>query len=68
MVDAKIIGERLAALRAKANKTGEEVSNACEISRSALTMYETGMRIPRDEVKIRLAKFYNTRVEDIFFA
>lgn len=68
MIDAKIIGQRLADLRSQANKTGEEVSEACEISRSALTMYETGMRIPRDEVKVRLAKFYNMRVEDIFFA
>lgn len=68
MVDAKLIGQRLTALRIKAKKTGREVSKACKISRSALTMYETGMRIPRDEVKIRLADFYKTRVEDIFFA
>lgn len=68
MVEAKIIGQRLADLRLNAKKTGDEVAEACGISRSALTMYETGARIPRDEVKVRLAKFYGDTVENIFFA
>jgi len=31
-------------------------------------MYEIGERVPRDEVKTRLAKLYGKTVEEIFFA
>lgn len=67
MANAKTIGERLARLRSAAQKTGDEVAKACGISRSALTMYETGVRIPRDEIKVKLARYYNVSVEKIFF-
>lgn len=67
MAEGKVIGQRIAALRAKAQKTGDEVAEACSISRSALTMYETGARIPRDEIKIRLANYFNVSVEELFF-
>ena len=30
-------------------------------------MYEAGERVPRDEIKIKLAKFYNRSVSYIFF-
>ena len=45
----------------------EAVANAVGISISALGMYEQGRRIPRDEVKVRLSKFYGVPVEKIFF-
>lgn len=67
MTDAKVVGQRLFSLRASAGKTGEEVSNACGISRSALTMYENGKRIPRDEIKIKLARYFGVSIEEIFF-
>lgn len=67
MIDAKIIGQRLAGLREKTQKTGEEVAKACGISRSALTMYETGGRIPRDEIKLRLAFYYGVPVDQLFY-
>ncbi|WP_071530394.1 MULTISPECIES: helix-turn-helix domain-containing protein [Selenomonas] len=59
------IAERLRDLRGR--RTIKEVSNACGISPSTLSMYENGERVPRDEVKIRLAKFYSVSVESIFF-
>lgn len=46
-------------------------AKVCEdigISLSTLTMYELGQRIPRDEIKKRLAKYYNTSVEALFYA
>ncbi len=64
-MDAKQIGAKLLSLRGK--KTIEEVSSACGISKSALSMYENGQRIPRDEIKIKLAQYYNSTVELIFF-
>ncbi len=66
MVDAKTIGNRLKKLRG--GRKMEDVSNAIGISRSALSMYECGQRIPRDEIKVKIATFYNTSIETIFFA
>lgn len=68
MIDAKVIGQRLTELRNRASKTGSEVSRACGISRSALTMYEKGDRIPRDEIKVRLAYYYNVGIDELFYA
>lgn len=66
MADAKKIGERLVALRG--NKKRQSVAKDLEISVSALQMYENGKRIPRDEVKSRIAQYYCTSIEAIFFA
>lgn len=51
----------------RGNKTMEEVAKAVDISVSSLGMYETGKRVPRDDVKIRIAKYYKTTVAAIFF-
>lgn len=45
----------------------EKVAKSVGISVSALGMYEQGRRIPRDEVKVKLAKFYGVPIESIFF-
>ena len=60
------IGKRLIALRG--NRTREEVANGTKLSVSAIGMYERGERIPRDEAKLSLAKFYDTTVQAIFYA
>ena len=59
------VAEKLIKLRGK--RSQEEVATAVGISKSALSMYENGERIPRDEIKIRLARYYNESVESIFF-
>ena len=59
------IGKRLKALRG--TQAPDFVAESLGISRSALFMYERGERVPRDEIKIRIARFYNCSVEDIFF-
>ena len=60
------IGKRLRELRGE--KPQAETANALGISTSALSMYECGSRIPRDEIKIRIAKYYGKTIEEIFFA
>lgn len=60
------IGKRLIILRG--NMSREYVAKSVGISISALTMYETGKRIPRDEIKMKLANFYGTDIMSIFFA
>ena len=67
MIDSKIIGKRLLILRKKSNMSRTEVAKLCAISKSAISMYEIGKRIPKDDIKIRLAKCYNTTVEKIFY-
>lgn len=65
-MDTKIMAEKLRKLRG--NKSRQEVADACGISISALAMYEAGERIPRDKIKIKLARYYNKSVNYIFFA
>jgi len=47
-------------------RSQEEVAKAVGISVSALNMYESAQRIPRDEVKMALARYYNTDTTYIF--
>lgn len=54
-MNAEVIGEKIKNLREKNNISRENFANAVEISQSALSMYENGQRIPRDEVKLRIA-------------
>ena len=65
-MDAKVIGKRLAELRGERSQA--EVAEAVNISPAALSMYEGGERIPRDEIKIRLADYFKSTVYDLFFA
>lgn len=66
-MDKVKIGQRLAELRKQNGKSAVEVAAAVNISQSALCQYETGARVPRDDIKIRLAKHYGVPVETIFF-
>ncbi|TQE88656.1 helix-turn-helix transcriptional regulator [Ureibacillus terrenus] len=60
------IGKKLAELRG--NKSREEVARDIGISLSAWQMYENGQRIPRDEIKIKIASYFNKSVEEIFYS
>ena len=64
-MNKKEIGQRLKKLRGE--ESIRDVAKKCGISRSALAMYETGQRVPRDEIKLVLAQYYNTSVEALFF-
>lgn len=60
------IAERL--VKARGDKRREDVAAAVGVSLSAIAMYENGERIPRDETKIKLAAYYGTTVQELFFA
>lgn len=64
-MDKKVIGERLKKLRG--DKTIRQVAADCSISYSSLAMYENGHRVPRDEVKKKLADYFGTSIEALFF-
>ena len=59
------IAERL--VKARGDRKREEVAAAVGVSLSAISMYENGDRVPRDETKVKLAEYYNTTVQEIFF-
>ena len=65
-MNANIIGKKLVELRG--DKTLDEVTKAVGISISALSNYENGTRVPRDEIKIKLAQYYGISIEALFFA
>lgn len=64
-VGAVEVGEKLKYLRG--GLSIERVARAINITCSALSDYESGKRIPRDEVKLRIAAFYGVSAKDIFF-
>ena len=65
-MDSTKIGKRLVSLRGA--KSRKEVAEALKISVSALAMYERGERVPRDQIKIRIAEYYGAQLTEIFFA
>ena len=65
-MNAKAIGAKLCKLRGEESQA--VVAKKLGISPSALSMYESGNRIPRDPVKVKFAIYYNTTVEAIFFS
>ena len=65
MKNKKAIGHKLRELRGE--KTMQQVADDIGISKSAINMYENGERIPRDEIKVKFAKYYGLSVEAIFF-
>ena len=65
IINSAPIGERLRCLRG--SKTAEEVAKDLDLSVSAIGMYERGCRIPRDDIKVKLARYYGKTVQELFF-
>lgn len=65
-MDKKTIGDRLVRLRGDTPQ--KVVAEAVGITQAALSMYENGARVPGDEIKIKLAGYYGTTVQSIFYA
>lgn len=61
-------GTKLRALRQQRKKTQQQVADDLEITKSSLAMYERDERVPRDEVKIRIARYYGETVDALFFS
>ena len=59
------VGERLRALRGE--RTQEEISKELGITKSSYAMYERRERTPRDEVKVRISKYYGVSVQELFY-
>ena len=64
-INSNKIAENLKRLRG--DKSQGEVADSLGISKSAVSAYECGERIPRDEIKKKIADFYSRTVQEIFF-
>lgn len=60
------IGKRLRELRG--SRTLEDVAKALNVTPMAVSLWERGERVPSDDIKIKIAAFYQESVTAIFFA
>lgn len=67
MLSPAIIGQRIKSKREKAKISRDSFCNDVGITLSALSMYENGQRIPRDEIKVKIARVLDTSIEALFF-
>lgn len=65
MIQKETTGTILRKLRG--DRTQEEIATALGITKSSWAMYERDERVPRDEVKIRIAKFFGKSVDELFY-
>ena len=65
-MDLIAIGNRLRNLRG--SKSREEIAYRIGISVSSLALYESGKRLPRDEIKLKISALYGLSVQELFFA
>lgn len=65
-MNKKKIADRLRNLRG--SRPREEVALACGVTANAISMYETANRVPNDEIKLKLARFFNVSVQELFYA
>lgn len=68
MIDKETMAKHLKALRVEKGKTVAEVSLETGIGETALRNYECGLRIPRYVAMFKLAEYYGTSVDMIFFS
>nr|DAG17115.1 MAG TPA: Repressor protein CI [Caudoviricetes sp.] len=66
-LDSKKISEKLGNLRLKKNVSQSQVAESLGITKAAVSQYESGQRIPSDEVKIKLSNYYGVSVQDLFY-
>ena len=67
MPDRKVIGERIKKNRIRLDLTQEQLAEKVNVKTSAISMYETGERMPRDETKKRLATLFGMTIDELFF-
>lgn len=65
MIQKETTGMILRKLRG--DHSQEEIAAALGITKSSWAMYERDERVPRDEVKIRIAKYFGKSVEELFY-
>jgi DNA-binding XRE family transcriptional regulator len=60
------LGRKLRELRG--DRPRSEVAKAIGVTVSALSMYENGRRVPRDQIKVKFSEYFQRPVQEIFFS
>lgn len=60
-------GRKIKSLRENLGYTPEKVANDIGVSISSYCKYESGIRTPRDEIKEKIANYFDRSVGSIFF-
>ena len=66
-MEGNYIADNLRYLRKKKGVTQTEVAKALGIPTTTYNAYETGQNVPRDEMKRRIAEYFDRSVQFIFF-
>ena len=65
-MNRKAIGSRLRDLRG--DKPIQKLAEDWNVSPAAISMWENGERLPKDDIKMLIASYYKTSVQAIFYA
>lgn len=65
--DREAVGAKLRIERRRRKETQAETAAAVGVTTASYAMYETGARVPRDDVKIAIADHFSKTVGDLFF-
>lgn len=57
------IGKRIKSLRENANLTQVELAKTLKINNSTLSQYESGVRVPSDDIKITIANYFDVSLD-----
>ena len=52
----------------RADRTQKQVAQEMGIPSSTYAMIESGHRFPRRELQVKLARYFNTTVDELFFS
>ena len=53
--------------RLRGDKSQKQIASELGITKSAWAMYERNERTPRDEIKVRIAHYFQKPVQEIFY-
>lgn len=67
MPNSEIVGKRIKELRESKKYSQETLANMIGTATSTISMYESGERIPRDEIKVKIATALGKSVNYIFY-
>lgn len=67
ILDSDSIAGKLVKLRNEKNVSQTQVAETLGLTKAAISQYETGQRIPSDEIKIKLSNYYGVTVQELFF-
>ena len=60
-------GKRLREIRSKHGITAKQLAEEIGSTEASICAYERGIRDPYDEIKVRIANYFDMTVQELFF-